>query len=51
MDTRYKGFQRVTLTKEKHHVDFVNLDYCSAEADEASCEYAFDLYAAGAHIL
>lgn len=47
MDTRYKGFQFVTLTHEKHHTSFVNIDYASQEYSP-SCDYAFDLYAAGA---
>ena len=48
MDTRYKGFQLVTLTHEKHHVSYVNVDVGSREYTPA-CDYAYDLYAAGAH--
>jgi hypothetical protein len=48
-DIRYKGFQHVTLTHDKHHIEWVNLDQCSQQYDspQPSCDYAFDLYAAG----
>jgi hypothetical protein len=47
MDTRYKGFQLVTLTREKHHVDFITVPWGSQDY-QPNCEYAFDLYSAGA---
>lgn len=41
-DTRYKGFQYVTLTHEEHHVDFVIVPWGSPDYT-AACDYAFDL--------
>ena len=43
MDTRYKGFQLVTLTKQKHHVDFITVPWGS-RIHQPSCDWAFDLY-------
>ena len=48
MDTRYKGFQLVTLTHDKHHTEFITLPWGSRNY-VPNCEYAFDLYASGAH--
>jgi hypothetical protein len=50
MDSRYKGFQYITLTHDKHHVDFVTVPWGSRDYS-VNCEYAFDLYSAGAHSL
>lgn len=47
MDTRYKGFQYVTLTHEKHHTEFITVPWGSKDY-VPNCQYAFDLYAAGA---
>jgi hypothetical protein len=50
MDSRYKGFQYITLTHDKHHVDFVTVPWGSRDYS-INCEYAFDLYSTGAHSL
>lgn len=47
MDTRYKGFQYITVTHDKHHVDFVNVPWGTTDY-QATCDYAFDLHTAGA---